>query len=205
MTTTRSRATAACALLASAVLVLTACGTESDSGTEDDSGTSSKASSNASPKASAEKSASSPAVTEGGATQNVSETLRFTGTTVDGKPFDAATLAGRPTVLWFWAPWCPTCKGQAAETAKVAEDFDGKAHVVGVAGLDKQKAMADFVSDTKVDGFPQLNDERGDIWRKFKITEQSVYVILDEDGKETFTGVLPAGKGLADKLDQLVG
>ncbi|MDH2393959.1 redoxin family protein, partial [Streptomyces sp. HNM0663] len=41
---------------------------------------------------------------------------------MDGKPFDAKTLAGKPAVLWFWAPWCPTCKGQAAETAKVAAD-----------------------------------------------------------------------------------
>ncbi|MHC0429323.1 redoxin domain-containing protein [Streptomyces sp. O3] len=197
---TRSRATAACALLVSAVLALTACGTETDS---DGGASPEKPTESAESAESAESQAEQPA--DGSTDVSVPETLRFTGTTVDGKPFDAATLAGKPTVLWFWAPWCPTCKGQAAETAKVAKDFDGKAHVVGVAGLDKQKAMADFVSDNDVDGFPQLNDERGDIWKKFEITEQSVYVILDEDGENTFTGVLPAGKGLADKLDTLVG
>ncbi len=31
--------------------------------------------------------------------------LDFTGTTVDGAPFDAAELAGAPVVLWFWAPF----------------------------------------------------------------------------------------------------
>jgi hypothetical protein len=30
----------------------------------------------------------------------------FAGTTVEGKPFSGASLAGKPTVLWFWAPWC---------------------------------------------------------------------------------------------------
>lgn len=30
--------------------------------------------------------------------------LGFAGTTVDGSRFDAATLAGTPTVLWFWTP-----------------------------------------------------------------------------------------------------
>lgn len=29
----------------------------------------------------------------------------FAGPTVDGGRFDAATLAGTPTVLWFWAPF----------------------------------------------------------------------------------------------------
>jgi hypothetical protein len=31
--------------------------------------------------------------------------LQFAGATVDGGRFDAATLAGTPVVLWFWAPF----------------------------------------------------------------------------------------------------
>lgn len=31
--------------------------------------------------------------------------LVFTGTTVDGGDFDAETLAGTPTIMWFWAPF----------------------------------------------------------------------------------------------------
>lgn len=30
--------------------------------------------------------------------------LGFTATTLDGSTLDTATLAGKPTVLWFWAP-----------------------------------------------------------------------------------------------------
>jgi hypothetical protein len=38
-------------------------------------------------------------------TQNVAGgALGFAGATVDGGAFDGATLAGAPTVLWFWAP-----------------------------------------------------------------------------------------------------
>ncbi|MFC9911191.1 redoxin domain-containing protein [Streptomyces sp. NPDC127197] len=92
------------------------------------------------------------------------EALQFTATTVDGKPFDAKALAGKPAVLWFWAPWCPTCRGQAAETAKVAADYEGKANVVGVAGPDKNAAMRDFVADTGTGTFPHLSDEAGEVW-----------------------------------------
>jgi thiol-disulfide isomerase/thioredoxin len=136
---------------------------------------------------------------------DVPEALRFTGTTIDGKPFDGATLAGKPTVLWFWAPWCPKCQAQGPETAEVAKEFAGKANVVGVAGLDKPAAMKDFVASAKAGAFPNLSDEPGDIWKKFEITQQSTYVLLDKDGKTVFTGNLPAGKGLADKVGKLVG
>ncbi|MFD7279478.1 redoxin domain-containing protein [Streptomyces sp. NPDC059862] len=126
------------------------------------------------------------------------EALQFTATTVDGKPFDAKALAGKPAVLWFWAPWCPTCRGQAAETAKVAADYEGKANVVGVAGPDKNAAMRDFVADTGTGPFPHLSDEAGEVWQRFEITEQSHYVILDKTGATVYEGVLPGGKGLAD-------
>lgn len=135
----------------------------------------------------------------------VPETLRFTGTTVDGEPFDAATLTGQPTVLWFWAPWCPKCLAQGPETANVAAEFEGRAHVVGVAGLDGTEAMKGFVDKAGVGEFTHLADETGDIWKRFEITEQSVYVLLDSEGTPVFTGNLPGGEGLAEKVGDLLG
>ncbi|MEV4918596.1 redoxin domain-containing protein [Streptomyces tirandamycinicus] len=149
-----------------------------------------------------------PPASDGGDTgggAEAPEALRFTGTTVDGEPFDAKTLAGKPTVLWFWAPWCPKCRAQAAETARVASEYTGKANVVGVAGLDGNAAMKDFVADTKTAGFPHLSDEAGDVWKRFEVTEQSHYVILDKNGKTVYEGVLPGGDGLAEKVAGLTG
>ncbi|MEU8986917.1 redoxin domain-containing protein [Streptomyces sp. NPDC048558] len=188
------------AVLAAALVTLTACGSGDGSASAGDAGTSpSKASSPAQSPADSHDSGS------GSQGVKVPEALTFSATTVDGKPFDAKILAGKPTVLWFWAPWCPTCKGQAAETAKVAADQQGKANVVGVAGLDKNAAMRAFVSDTGTGSFPHLSDEKGEVWKRFEITQQSVYVILDQTGKTVFEGVLPGGKGLADKVSALTG
>ncbi|MGP4050427.1 redoxin domain-containing protein [Streptomyces sp. 2A115] len=181
-------------LLAATALTLAGCGAEKTA-----------SSGSAAEKSSPTASGPSAPAQAGAGTAAVPKALRFTGTTVDGKPFDAATLAGKPTVLWFWAPWCPTCKAQGPETAKVADQFQGQAHVIGVAGLDKAQPMKDFVTDTGVGTFLNLSDEAGDIWKKFEITQQSVYVILDKDGKTVFTGSLPAGKGLAGKVSPLVG
>ncbi|MEU9238293.1 redoxin domain-containing protein [Streptomyces sp. NPDC048385] len=188
------------ATLAAALLTVTGCGSDGGSPSAGEAGASTAAE------------ASSPAATNGsGSSSNeaegakVPEALDFTATTMDGKPFDAKTLAGKPTVLWFWAPWCPTCKGQAAETAKVATDNAGKVNVVGVAGLDKNASMRDFVSDTATGSFPHLSDENGEVWKRFEVTQQSHYVILDKTSKTVYEGVLPGGKGLAEKVAALTG
>ncbi|WP_327342216.1 redoxin domain-containing protein [Streptomyces europaeiscabiei] len=188
------------AALAAALVTVTACGSGDGSASAGDAGTSpSKASSPAQSPADSRDSGS------GSQGVKVPEALNFSATTVDGKPFDAKTLAGKPTVLWFWAPWCPTCKGQAAATAKVAAAQQGKANVVGVAGLDKNAAMRAFVSDTGTGSFPHLSDEKGEVWKQFEITQQSSYVILDQTGKTVYEGVLPGGKGLAEKVAALTG
>lgn len=114
--------------------------------------------------------------------------LRFAGTTVDGKAFKGETLADKPTVLWFWAPWCGTCQGQAAQTAKLAAKYKGKVNFLGVAGLDKTDPIKSFVKAQKVGGFPHLNDQKGAVWKKFGVTQQSSYVMLDKDGKEVSQG-----------------
>ncbi|WP_350275601.1 redoxin domain-containing protein [Kribbella sp. HUAS MG21] len=135
----------------------------------------------------------------------VPDVLKFTATTVDGKPFDGARLAAKPVVLWFWAPWCPKCRAQADATADVASKYQGKVHVVGVAGLDKTGAMRDFVTEQEVGGFPHLADEAGAIWKRFGITSQSTYVVLDAQGNKSFSGTLVNGDGLADHVAKVVG
>jgi thiol-disulfide isomerase/thioredoxin len=130
--------------------------------------------------------------------------LTFTATTVDGADFAAADLAGRPTVLWFWAPWCPTCVSQSPQVLALAEEHGDAVNVVGVAGLDGQEAMADFIEMTDTGGLTHLDDEEGAVWRQFGITAQSTFAVLDENGVVTYTGYLEADE-LADRVAELAG
>lgn len=131
------------------------------------------------------------------ATGAVPSTLAFTARTVDGAEFDGASLAGRPTVLWFWAPWCPTCAGQAKGVKATAGQLAGKANVVGVGGLDDEAAMKRFIGEWQLDGVPHLSDEAGVVWKKFGVTAQSTFVLLDSHGAVVHKGVL--------KGDELLG
>ena len=116
----------------------------------------------------------------------------FTGTTVDGKAFSGASLAGRPTVLWFWAPWCPTCLQQAPGVREAFGRYSAKMNFLGVAGLDTAANMPAFVQLAKLGTMRSVADPGGVIWKRFKIKEQSYFVVLDASGTEVYRGKLHA-------------
>ncbi len=148
---------------------------------------------------------SAPAAPSSGTGAAVPEILRFTAATVDGTTFDAATLAGKPAVLWFWAAWCPRCRAAAGEVAAVSADYAGRAQVVGVAGLGSgREPMKKFVTDTNIGGFPHLADDKGAVWQRFGVTAQEYFVIIDSSGRVAHKGAL-TGAELRGKVDGLVG
>jgi thiol-disulfide isomerase/thioredoxin len=118
--------------------------------------------------------------------------LAFTATTLDGKSFDGMTLSGRPVVLWFWAPWCPICLQQAPGVRDAVAEHGDKVAIIGVAGLDKTSAMPEFVRLAKVEAMTHLADEAGVVWKRFGVTAQSTFVLLDADEQVTFKGRLDA-------------
>ncbi|WP_174537672.1 TlpA family protein disulfide reductase, partial [Micromonospora chalcea] len=150
--------------------------------------------------------AASVAATPGGPTPAppaaVPATLSFTGRTLDGTAFSAADLAGRPVLLWFWAPWCATCASQAWTVAEIAPAYRDTVPIVGVAGLGEQKAMKDFVTEFDLAGTTQIDDRNGALWRRFKVTEQSTFVVLDRTGRVVHQGFLD-GEALTRQVETL--
>ncbi len=114
--------------------------------------------------------------------------LTFDGTTLDGESFDGESLAGRPAVLWFWAPWCPTCMSQIPNVTALAEQYDGEVAVVAVGGLDNQKAIRSRAQD--IEAVTHLVDDEGTIWQHFGVAEQSTYTVIDADGRIVSEGFL---------------
>ncbi|MGC5309201.1 TlpA family protein disulfide reductase [Micromonospora zamorensis] len=134
----------------------------------------------------------------------VPDILRFTGTTLTGAAFDAAQLAGKPVVLWFWAPWCATCASQAWTVAEVAPRYRDTVPIIGVAGLGEQRAMKEFVTEFDLAGTPQIEDRKGALWKRFKVTEQSIFVIIDRNGTVVHQGFLD-GEALTARVAALAG
>ena len=134
----------------------------------------------------------------------VPETLKFSAKTLDGTTFSAAGLAGKPVVLWFWAPWCATCASQAWTVAEIAPKYRDTVPIIGVAGLGEQKAMKEFVTEFDLAGTPQLDDRAGVLWRRFEVVEQSTFLIIDRDGRVVQQGFLD-GESLSQRVAALAG
>lgn len=101
--------------------------------------------------------------------------------TLDGHDFHGESLLGKPAVLWFWAPWCPTCQGEAPVVGQVAASHP-EVTFVGVAGLDQVPAMQEFVNKYPVKTFTQLADTDRSVWANFGVTQQPAYAFVDPHG-----------------------
>ncbi len=130
----------------------------------------------------------------------VPDTLTFTSTTVDGQPFDGASLTGKPVLLWFWAPWCPTCRGQADEVEAIARDYAGRVAVIGVGSLsDDTDAIKRFAADAP--GPVHLDDRSGAVFRHFQVVQQSSFVLLDADGRKAWSFGYGGSDDLAEQVE----
>src|SRR4051794_12961766 len=109
--------------------------------------------------------------------------LAFTATTLDGTAFDGMSLTGKPAGLWFWAPWCPICLQQAPGVREAVKQYAGRVNIIGVAGLDKTAAMPEFVRLAKVGTMPHIADEPGVVWKRFEVTSQSTFVLINAAGE----------------------
>lgn len=111
----------------------------------------------------------------------VPEQLKFTANTVDGKEFSGESLAGKPALLWFWAPWCPKCQAEAPTIAEAVSSASNVAFV-GVAAQDELPAMQGFVDRFDLGSFPHIADTDATVWKRFGVTYQPAYAFVSSDG-----------------------
>ncbi|MDF5757994.1 redoxin domain-containing protein [Spongiactinospora sp. TRM90649] len=118
------------------------------------------------------------------AAPSVPAALKFSAKTLDGKAFQGESLAGKPVVFWFWAPWCPKCRAEAPHVKSAAATYRDVAFV-GVASLDSEAAMKEFVQRTGTGAITHLSDEKGEVWADLGIASQSTFLFLKPDGTTT--------------------
>jgi len=190
------------ALCVGAVGLATACGGQTASAPADQTAVTGQAASSATGQPTTTP---GPAATVSGtgAPLAVPEQLRFTATTVDGASFDGASLAGKPAVLWFWAPWCPQCNAEAPGLREVVQANSGTVTFVGVAALDQVPAMQEFVRKYSLGSFVHLADTDTALWRRFGVTHQPAYAFITASGQITVEKHQLAKDDLASRVASL--
>lgn len=116
---------------------------------------------------------------------------RFTAAQLGGGELASASFAGKDTVLWFWAPWCTVCRGEADDVVAAARALQDKVEVIGVAGRGEVAAMEGFVTDTGTGSLTHVVDADGSIWSSYEVISQPAFAFIDDSGTvEVFVGAL---------------
>lgn len=127
----------------------------------------------------------------------------FTAPLLGGGELASSSFAGQDTVLWFWAPWCTTCRGEADDVVASAAALDGSVEIIGVAGRGEVPEMEDFLSDTGTDGLTHVVDADGSIWSGYGVASQPAYAFIDDSGDvEVVLGALGAD-ALTERMQAL--
>jgi thiol-disulfide isomerase/thioredoxin len=144
------------------------------------------------------------ALPAGAASASNKSLLTFTAKTVEGKSYNSNVLSNKkPTVIWFWAPWCAICKNESAFIVESAQQYKGKVNFLGVGALGSREEFADFITHTGTSIFTNLDDSKGKLWNRFGVVIQPTLVFVDAKGRVT-TKVGPSDEEfLAKKLAAL--
>lgn len=113
----------------------------------------------------------------------------FEAETVDGSTFDAASLAGKVTVLDFWATWCPPCIEEFPTLRKIDAKHGDAVEVVGINmdyGDDlSPEELAAWIAAQKLPG-SHLHDGKSwesELVERFGVVEIPFNVVVGADGE----------------------
>lgn len=148
-----------------------------------------------------------PDASASGGTPIVAKQLNFTATDVaTGAIVDGTSLAGKDTILWFWASWCPTCQSEAPAVAEAAAKLPAGVTLIGIPGRSDVASSQGFIDTYKLGSFQHWYDNDGSIWSAFGVPTQPAFALINDDGTvETIPGalgtfgILDAAQKLLDK------
>lgn len=114
---------------------------------------------------------------------------------LDGAAYEVGGAREKPLVLNFWATWCPPCKEEAPDLAKLYEQYKDRIDFYGInlTQSDKLPDVRQFVEANKLT-FPILLDKDGAVAEKYKFVFIPTSYLIDRTGtvREVVNVLTPA-------------
>jgi cytochrome c biogenesis protein CcmG, thiol:disulfide interchange protein DsbE len=117
-----------------------------------------------------------------------------------GQAVDLVALRGRPVVLNFWATWCPPCRSETPELARLSQRYAGQVVVIGVDQGEPAATVQAFMSEQGI-GYPVALDQSGQASQAFAVHALPTTFFIDRAGviRQIYIGPL-SGPLLAQML-----
>lgn len=99
------------------------------------------------------------------------------------------SIGRKPVLLEFWATWCENCEALHPQMLEAHAEFGDRVDFFAVAvGVNQSpERIRKHLEELPVP-FPTLWDEQGAAVREFEAPNTSYIVMLDSDGRVTYTG-----------------
>ena len=115
-----------------------------------------------------------------------------------------SVIAGKPTVMVFWATWCPYCRAFMPYLGQIQKDY-GQDRINIIAINAKERGAGDPAAYVHALGFPVIGIADGDgIAEDYSVRFIPGLLIVDSDGDIAWKRAsteLPAGKTVAELWD----
>jgi len=119
--------------------------------------------------------------------------------TLDGTSFAMADLSGKPTILYFWATWCPQCKIQREVLNTLSHEWGDRVRIAALTVDDEVSSVQQYLRTYS--SLPQELRASSELLRIFNVEALPTLAVVDKGGR-----VQRISNGLTDasELRQLV-
>ncbi len=112
---------------------------------------------------------------------------------LEGKKVSLKDMAGKKTLIVFWATWCPSCKEELKSLDRTYRKYkDMGFNILAINIYDSKKMVEGYVKRYDLT-FPVLLDREGDVAERYLVFAIPIAYMVDERGiiRERFIGGLP--------------
>jgi len=131
---------------------------------------------------------------------------RFDLPALDGEHYTDRYLEGKPTLVVFWASWCPVCQVELPKLHTLFEAARGRGLQVLAIGFadDIDKIRRYVQSHVGIFDFPVLYDSGDAVAKRFGVVGTPTIYLINRRGKIEYVTWLIEDPALLDKLEKLL-
>jgi peroxiredoxin len=113
----------------------------------------------------------------------------FTVEMLDGSKVTLSALQGKPTLLIFWATWCPPCRLELSKLQEhIIDRYGDKINVLPISRGEERAKVEEYISKMGYTFVVGLDGDQS-IYRKYATNYIPRCFVIDANGKVLYSGV----------------